>query len=485
MTTMLTQTLIPYIRAAFAGIWIETAEPQEAQAEIAQMCEANAWTIATWDCAKGMWHNGEGANAPLTPLKPTTETQSDTTHLVILWNYHLFITATAILQALQNAVLAGKGSRTIYIILSPVIRLPVELEKLFVTVEHNLPDAETIYKIGTEVGQDFAATPPPAATRAAAGLTRIEVENAFSLSIIKHQAINAEEVWELKTAALKKSGLLELHRGKETFDDLGGLAALKKFAKAIANANVDRTQARGLMLLGVSGSGKSQFAKSLGTETGRPVIVMDPGSLMGPHVGQTEQQVRSSLRVADAMAPCILFIDEVEKALAGATGGPVGDNGVKAGMLGALLTWMQDHTSDVMVICTSNDISALPPEFTRAERFDAIFFLDLPTNEERRRIWNLYLHHFGIPEANAKATFDDSNWTGAEIKACCRLAALLNTTVAEASTNIIPVASTAGTKVAALREWASGKCLDASSGGTYHHTKPTNNHNKRRAISAN
>jgi SpoVK/Ycf46/Vps4 family AAA+-type ATPase len=133
-----------------------------------------------------------------------------------------------------------------------------------------------------------------------------------------------------------------------------------------------------VLLLGVSGSGKSQFCKALGNETGRPTLILDVGSLMGSLVGQSEERTRQALRIADAMAPCVLMIDEVEKALAGA--GSNADSGVSARMLGSLLSWLNDHESDAFVVCTANDISKLPPEFSRCERFDAVFFLDLPTD---------------------------------------------------------------------------------------------------------
>jgi SpoVK/Ycf46/Vps4 family AAA+-type ATPase len=130
-----------------------------------------------------------------------------------------------------------------------------------------------------------------------------------------------------------------------------------------------------VLLLGVPGTGKSAFAKALGKETGRPTLVLDVGALMGSLVGQTEQNARRALQIADAMAPCILFIDELEKALSGAAGSGQNDSGVSSRMLGTLLSWMNDHTSNVYLIATCNDISRMAPELSRAERFDGIVFL--------------------------------------------------------------------------------------------------------------
>jgi SpoVK/Ycf46/Vps4 family AAA+-type ATPase len=218
-------------------------------------------------------------------------------------------------------------------------------------------------------------------------------------------------------------------------------------------------------LLGVPGTGKSALAKALGNETSRPTLTLDVGSLMGGIVGDTERNIRQALRITDAMAPSILFLDEVEKGLSGVASSGQTDGGVSARLFGTFLTWLNDHASDVFVIATCNDISKLPPEFARAERFDGCFFLDLPHETERRAIWNLYLNHFELDAAQRLP--NDIGWTGAEIRACCRLAALLDLPLVAAAENIVPVARTAAESVERLRNWASGRCLDASRAGIY------------------
>jgi SpoVK/Ycf46/Vps4 family AAA+-type ATPase len=173
--------------------------------------------------------------------------------------------------------------------------------------------------------------------------------------------------------------------------------------------------------------------------------------------------LRQALRIADAMSPCVLFCDELEKALSGV--GSTGDSGVSTRLFGNLLTWLSDHESDVFFVGTSNDISKLPPEFARAERFDGIFFLDLPTAKEKDAIWAMYQAHFNLPQGQARP--DDSSWTGAEIRACCRLAALLDVSLTQAARNVVPVATTASEAVERLRTWATGRCLSATSPGIY------------------
>jgi SpoVK/Ycf46/Vps4 family AAA+-type ATPase len=173
--------------------------------------------------------------------------------------------------------------------------------------------------------------------------------------------------------------------------------------------------------------------------------------------------LRQALRIADAMSPAILMVDELEKALSGV--GSQGDSGVSTRLFGNLLTWLSDHESDVFFIGTANDISKLPPELTRAERFDGVFFIDLPSAAEKDLIWRMYRMHFNIPESQVRP--DDSLWTGAEIKSCCRLAALLDVTLTQAAQHVVPVAVTAAESVERLRSWASGRCLNAAAPGIY------------------
>jgi SpoVK/Ycf46/Vps4 family AAA+-type ATPase len=163
------------------------------------------------------------------------------------------------------------------------------------------------------------------------------------------------------------------------------------------------------------------------------------------------------------MSPCVAMIDEVEKAFAGLNG--QGDSGVAARMFGTFLSWLNDHESDVFVVCTANDVSKLPPEFGRSERFDGVFFLDLPGRKEKDAIWCIYRQMFEIDSRQRLP--NDDQFTGAEIKACCRLATLLDVPLVQAAQNVVPVAVTSAESVERLRNWASGRCLDAERPGIY------------------
>jgi SpoVK/Ycf46/Vps4 family AAA+-type ATPase len=223
-------------------------------------------------------------------------------------------------------------------------------------------------------------------------------------------------------------------------------------------------------MLSPPGCGKSAFCKALGNETGRPTLVLDVGNLLGSLVGQSEANIRQALRIIDAMAPAVLFLDECEKAFSGVSGS--GDSGVSARLFGSFLSWLNDHESDVFVVATANDISKLPPEFSRAERFDGVFFLDLPDAKQRQAIWQIYVAKYALDAAQTLPK--DEGFTGAEIKACCRLAALLDVPLVAAAQNIVPVSRTSAESVEKLRTWASGRCLSADRPGIYQSGTVTN-----------
>ena len=471
----LTERLVEYIRACFTGIWIESHEHPDALVAIAQLCRQEDWRLATWDVEQGLKVPGAEieatGNDPLAAIRAVnTLATTDGTAVLVLQNFHRFLQSAEIVQALAQQVITGKQNRTIVVVLAPVVQLPVELEKLFVVIEHELPDREQLAEIARGIATEDAELPDGSeldiVLDAAAGLTRMEAENAFSLSLVRHGCVTPDAVWEMKTQTLKKSGSLELHRGQEDFSSLGGMSALKSFCKRALLNPIRGNQLkrpRGVLLLSPPGCGKSQFCKALGNEVGRPVLVLDVGSLLGSLVGQSEERTRQALRVIDAMAPCVLMIDEVEKAFAGMNGN--GDSGVASRMFGTFLSWLNDHESDVFVVCTANDVAKLPPEFGRSERFDGIFFLDLPGRDEKGAIWDIYRSMFEVDQDQRVPA--DTDWTGAEVKACCRLSALLDVPLTQAAQNVVPVAMTASESVDRLRSWASGRCLSANQPGIY------------------
>jgi hypothetical protein len=484
-TTRPTNTLIARItelvHACFTGLYIETHEPEEAVRDLTQLAHRESWRLGIWDCDAGLKVPCEEVPAPVNPndladplavLRSCGQLSSGAeTTLLVFQNFHKFLGSTEILQAVQRQVSSGKHTRTFIVILAPVVNLPAEIEKQFIVVEHELPGREQLQEIATGIAQGDELPSGDDLARvldSAAGLTRYEAEGAFSLSIVRHGRLDPACIWDVKGQQLKKSGLVSIHRGAESFEQLGGLENLKAFClRAMRRQSETKAgnKARGVLLLSPPGCGKSQFAKALGNETGRPTVVLDVGNLLGSLVGQSESNIRAALKLADAMAPCVLFADEIEKALAGATSSGQTDSGVTARVFGSLLTWLNDHESDVFFVGTCNDASKLPPEFARAERFDGVFFVDLPSRDQKDAIWGIYMGHYGL-DANQPRPID-INWTGAEIKSCCRLASLLDVPLVQAAQNVVPVAVTAGDKIEGLRQWASGRCLSADRAGVY------------------
>jgi hypothetical protein len=469
------------VRACFTGLWIQTHEQPDALAEITTLCQQEFWRLATWNIASGLSVLGSPAvrddavQDPLAALRSLPAmAEPEGTAILVLENFHRFLASPEIVQTLLQQIVQGKQTRGFVIILAPIVAIPIELERLFVILEHELPGREQLAEIARGIATEEAELPKGVDQErvldAASGLTRYEAEGAFALSIAREGRLQTQALWQLKAQTLLKGDLLSLHRGAESFSGLGGLESLKAFCLRAFRRTAPSTsvRARGILLVGIPGTGKSAFAKSLGQETGRPTLILDIGAQMGALVGQTEQRTRQALQTVDAMAPAILLVDEVEKALGGATGS--NDSGVSTRLLGTLLTWLNDHTSDVFVVCTANDVSRLPPEFSRAQRFDGIFFLDLPGREQKDAIWQMGIAVHGLDPDQRKP--EDATWTGAEVQACCRLAALLDLPLMQAAQNVVPIAATAAESVERLRGWASGRCLSAEQPGLYHAEPP-------------
>ena len=336
----LTQRLNEYISACFTGLWIQSHEHDDALAEVAKLCRDQKWRLAVWDIASGLQIPGHdnpaeaGAGDPLAAIRSINALASkDSSAILVLTNFHRFLNSPEIIQTLAKQISTGKANRTFIVVLSPVVQIPTELEKVFVVLDHDLPGRDQLEQIArglaTEEGDLPQGEDMNMVLDAAAGLTRYEAEGAYSLSIVRHGNIRPDAIWELKSQTLKKSGLLQLHRGGKRFDGLGGLQSLKSFCLRAMPRQGHRDplrRPRGVLLLGVPGTGKSAFAKALGAETGRPTLILDIGSLMGSLVGTTEANIRQALKIIDAMEPCICFIDEVEKALSGVSSS--GDSGV-------------------------------------------------------------------------------------------------------------------------------------------------------------
>jgi hypothetical protein len=385
--------------------------------------------------------------------------------IVFLENYHHFLENPTVLQAFLNLVPWLKSNGTTVVILSPVLKVPPELSPLVRILQHDLPNQEELL----ECLNGFEATSPAmeeeqkqSVVRAGSGMTLSGFEDAVALSLVKSREVCPKSIWNEKADMIKKSGCASLHTGTEQFDDIGGLDALKQFC--LRSLNSGKKGARGVMLLGVPGTGKSMFAKALGNEVGRCTISLDLSRMFSSLVGETERNIRETLAVVDKLEPSVVFIDEIEKALAGVQSSGKSDGGAGSRVFSTFLQWLNDHESDSYVVATCNSIEDLPPEFLRQERWDGIFFVDQPGYEEREQIWDLYKSKYDITDRHPENV---TGWTGAEIKSACRLADLQGIGLPDAIKLTIPLTVSAGSKVEQIRSRASGRCLSASSGEIY------------------
>ena len=451
-------SLEQFNRAGYPLIWVVTQEPNRV------ITECSVENTFHWDVSRGLTRdmNSYEEMDPMEVLEALKQPQET---IVFLENYHHFLDNPSIVQALLNLVPWLKSNGTTVVILAPIVKIPPELSSLVRVLHFDLPSQIELMKCLN----GFEATAPPMSdaekqrvVEAGSGMTLAGFEDAVALSLVQKQSVCPESIWNEKADMIKKSGCAEIYKGTERFDDIGGLDALKQFC--LRSLTTGRKGARGVMLLGVPGTGKSMFAKALGSEVSRCTIRLDLSRMFSSLVGETERNIRETLAVVDKMEPSIVFIDEIEKALAGVQSSGKTDGGTGARVFSTFLQWLNDHESDSYVIATCNSIEDLPPEFLRQERWDGIFFVDQPGYEEREKIWELYKAKYEIEDRHPEGV---TGWTGAEIKSACRLAQLQEITLDEAIKLTIPLSVSAGSKVEQIRKRASTRCLSASSGEVY------------------
>ena len=316
------------------------------------------------------------------------------------------------------------------------------------------------------------------------GLTIMEAEKAFSLAYIESGKLTAQEVPLIireKENVIKKSGYLEYFHPKEELKDVGGLDTLKdwlnKRGRAFDKGAADfgLTYPRGILLLGIPGTGKSLTAKAIGNLWHFPLLRLDMGKIFGGIVGESESNIRGALSIAEAIAPSILWIDEIEKAMSGISSSGRSDGGTTSRVLGTFLTWMQEKTKPVFVVATANNISDLPPELLRKGRIDEIFFADIPTQDEREEIIKIHLRKKNREPADfdiAKLAQRSKGFSGAELEEVVKEALfqafdagrqLRNEDMLNAIGKTFPLARVMHKDITDTRKWAQSRAVAASS----------------------
>jgi SpoVK/Ycf46/Vps4 family AAA+-type ATPase len=246
------------------------------------------------------------------------------------------------------------------------------------------------------------------------------------------------------------------------------MAGAKDFCRKVLHPRPGRRSTpRGVLLVGVPGTGKSRLAYYLGRGVGRGAIIADVGALRGSLQGQSEEFTRRMFATVDVMDPCVLCLDEVEKGLSGSESSGKTDGGTGSRMLGQVLTWTSDHKSDVFLICTCNSVAGLPPELYRSGRFDRLFFFDLPDAEERQQIWNIYLKYYGLQADLGELIDISEHWTGAEIESACRICDLTGDPLEQCIEDANLIWNNQRDNIIKLREWAHHNCNSATTGRLY------------------
>lgn len=285
------------------------------------------------------------------------------------------------------------------VIISPVYVCPPSLEKVMTLIDFPLPSSEEIRERLDKVLDDTADRHPEAkkaiknreeeVVKAAKGLTLDEARSAYCRSLVKTKGMDIATILEEKKQIIRKSGVLEYLDPQFSFDDVGGLDAIKDWLQLRKLAFKEDAKEfglpnpRGVLLAGIPGAGKSLIAQALASFYEMPLLRLDMGSVFASHIGESEQNIRSAVHMAETVAPCIMWVDEVEKGIGGVQSSNQTDGGVTNRVFGTLLTWLQEKKEAVFVIATANNVEGIPPEFMRAGRFDEIFFLDLPNIEQR------------------------------------------------------------------------------------------------------
>ena len=508
-------TLRRLIRARFPLLSIQTAEESRALAEIAAVVGnrtqvAPARQVYTWSTANGFAALGQPGNTETrTPHAALTAAAALTMpSVVVLLDLHPWMGTNAsppdtqLVRALKDTVRYYKDGpvpRTL-VLISPTPHIPADLESLVTLVDFPLPTEQQIRATldgmiarNSSAGALKVELGPAGAERlakAALGLTAFEAENAFARSMVDDGRLTDDDialVQEEKRQIVQKSGVLEVVKANVSLDDIGGLENLKTWLRKRNGAWMDEAVAyglpapKGVLVTGVPGCGKSLTAKAMASAWSLPLVRLDIGRVFGGLVGASEQNMRTALRTAEAIAPCVMWIDEIEKGFASGASG-AGDSGTSARVFGTFLSWMQEKTAAVFVIATANQIALLPPEMLRKGRFDEIFFIDLPTDVERRVIFSIHLKARlkAGPALGALAVDDPlldrlvqatEGFSGAEIEQVVISACfdafnerrhLTAEDMLHGIANTVPLSVTQAEQIADLRAWADVRAVAAS-----------------------
>lgn len=500
--------VVALLRARNPLLWIVTREEARVEQYLAEAATAARYVLRTWDVAQGIVRADGSPDAAFPDSNDPVAALSAVRTLAFgegatdrcLWalrDYPVWIGGTpgaSTLRNLRNLVrelpTADLDRAQAVVILSPSSDVPPELANHATLIEWPLPDRAEIAGI---LDAAIAALPPElqggaapngkreAAVDAAVGLSEEEARACYNRSLVQLKRIDPAIVAKEKRRVIARERVLEWYDPiPGGLDAVGGLENLKAWLVGRAAAFSPKARAYGLptpkgtLIVGIPGTGKTLTAKAVATAWGCPLIRMDLGALKDKFVGGSEANIRKAFNVIDAVGRCVVWLDEIEKSLQGATSGS-SDGGTSADQLGAILSWMQERRGDAFVIATANDVSALPPELLRKGRFDEVWYVDLPTAKERAAILTAALRSLGRSGDGAmfpQVVAATEGFTGSEIAALVPEAMFAAFSDGEreitkedlllAATSVVPLIKTAPEKIAKLREWAKSRARPAS-----------------------
>ncbi len=398
------QQLDVYLRARCTLLWLVTHEEERALQTIKSVCERGKRSALSWDVADGFQALTGGtpptARDPITALEQIDKSDGETVY--VLKDFHEVLGNAQVKRKLKSVSQRLKFSKKSIIVLTPTGKLAEELKDEAVVLELPPPVAaelEVVLERLTKtpgVKVNLTKLGREKLVQAALGLSAAQAQRVFAQAIISTGVLDErgiDRVTQEKKEIIRESEALEYFSAAETIADVGGLGVLKEWLRLRERAfsqearNYGLPSPKGIALIGIPGTGKSLTAKMISGLWRLPLIRLDVGSLFGSLVGESEERVRRSLRLVEAVAPCVCWVDELEKALAHGDS----DSGTSTRVFGTILTWASEKTAPCFIVATANDISRLPPELLRKGRFDEVFFLDLPTLEERKEIFTVHL----------------------------------------------------------------------------------------------
>ncbi len=501
------------VRARYPVVYVVSYEEARIERRLGQIARARQKQLHVWGCASGMRQlvldNIDDPTAPLvyTNHRKNIATPADAMSVVIdsrdpalylFHDLHLHLNRSspcgaAVIRKLRDVSRALSDSYKTLVLSAPVMELPLELEKDVAVIDFSLPSRPEISSLLTKIEREVEGHPTlkvnlssddrRSLVRAAAGLTLQEAENVFAKTLVNDGHLSGDDVGVIvqeKQQIIRKSGILEYIHSDESLDSVGGLEVLKEWLRRRSRAFSDEARAfglpapKGVLLVGVQGCGKSLCAKAVSRAWNVPIVRFDVGRVFSSFIGSSESNVRRAIQIAESVAPVVLWIDEIEKGLAGAQSSGATDGGTMSRVMATLLTWLNEKTSDVFVVATANDVSTLPPELLRKGRLDEIFFVDLPGLAERERILSIHLakraRRFPPESLPALAAACDG-FSGAEIEQAI-VSSLYDAfdsgrdlspeVLLRSLSEAVPLSRTMSERINALRRWSDGRARRAS-----------------------